>query len=64
MSAEKNSERARVWMNTGRSDIDAATVLREKRMFALACFHAQQAGVKSVKALWYHRGQDRGSPRA
>lgn len=58
MSVEKNRERARVWMNTAQTDLDAATVLREKRMFAPACFHAQQAGEKSVKALWYHKGED------
>jgi HEPN domain-containing protein len=55
---EKNREEAGRWLDTGRSDLETAKILLESRRFAHACFHAQQAGEKALKALWYSRDVD------
>jgi len=36
-----------------RNDLEAATILKEHGKYSLACFHAQQAAEKAVKALFY-----------
>jgi len=53
MSAEKNRLEARRWLETAEGDLEAARILAERGMFAHTCFHAQQAGEKAVKAVWY-----------
>ncbi len=58
MSVEKNREEAARWLKTGQSDLVTARVLLTNRRFAHACFHAQQAGEKALKALWYFRDMD------
>jgi len=58
MSAEKNRLEARRWLETAQGDLEAALILQERGKFAHACFHAQQAGEKAVKALWYFADAD------
>jgi HEPN domain-containing protein len=53
MSAEKASSEAGRWIATARGDLETARVLREAGRWAHACFHAQQAAEKAIKALWY-----------
>ncbi len=53
MSTDKNRMEAMRWLKTAADDLDSALILKEKGKFAHACFHAQQAGEKAVKALWY-----------
>ena len=58
MSIEKNRQEALRWLTAADDDLDSAIILREKRKFAHACFHAQQAGEKALKALWYFADAD------
>ena len=58
MSVEKNREEAARWLETGKSDLETARILLANQRFAHACFHAQQAGEKALKALWYLRDMD------
>jgi HEPN domain-containing protein len=58
MSIEKNIYEALRWLRTGEDDLDAATVLRKNAKFPHACFHAQQAGEKALKAVWYYADAD------
>ena len=53
MSTDKNRAEAIRWLKTAVDDVDSALILKENGKFAHACFHAQQAGEKAVKALWY-----------
>ena len=53
MSTEKNRREAFRWLTTAQDDLDSAVILRKNGKFAHSCFHAQQAGEKAVKALWY-----------
>jgi len=58
MSAEKNIYEALRWLRTGKDDLEAAIVLRKNSKFPHACFHAQQAGEKALKAVWYYADAD------
>jgi HEPN domain-containing protein len=58
MSIEKNIYEALRWLRTGEDDLDAAIVLRKNKKFPHACFHAQQAGEKALKAVWYYADAD------
>jgi HEPN domain-containing protein len=58
MSIEKNVYEALRWLRTGEDDLDAAIVLRRNKKFPHACFHAQQAGEKALKAVWYYADAD------
>jgi HEPN domain-containing protein len=58
MSIEKNRYEALRWLRTGEDDLDAATVLRKNNKFPHACFHAQQAGEKALKAVWHYADAD------
>jgi len=58
MSIEKNLYEALRWLRTGEDDLDAAIVLRENKKFPHACFHAQQAGEKALKAVWHYADAD------
>ena len=58
MSDEKNSAEALRWIETAEGDLDTARILRENSRFHHACFHAQQAGEKALKALWYRLDAD------
>jgi len=57
MGTEKSIEEARRWFQTAESDLKTARILHENQRYAHACFHAQQAGEKAVKSIWYlHAG--------
>ena len=58
MSEAKNRYEAERWLATALKDIEAAQVLRREGIYSLACFHAQQAAEKAVKALHLYLGQD------
>ncbi len=58
MSLDKEQYEARRWLQTGFEDLDAAKTLLENGKFSHACFLAQQAGEKAIKALWYSLGED------
>jgi len=58
MSTEKNVYEALRWLRTAEDDLDAAIVLRKNNKFPHACFHAQQAGEKALKAVWYFADAD------
>jgi HEPN domain-containing protein len=58
MSAEKNIQEARRWLETARGDIEVADVLLRNGKYAHACFHAQQAAEKALKALWFYADAD------
>ncbi len=64
MSTEKNVYEALRGLKTGEDDLDAAIVLRRNKKFPHACFHAQQAGEKALKAVWYFTDQIRGDIRS
>jgi HEPN domain-containing protein len=58
MSTEKNVYEALRWLRTAEDDLDAATVLSKNNKFPHACFYAQQAGEKALKAVWYYADAD------
>ena len=58
MSIEKNVGEALRWLKTGEDDLEAAVVLRKNGKFPQACFYAQQAAEKALKAIWYYRDAD------
>jgi HEPN domain-containing protein len=58
MSSEKNQREAIRWLSTARDDLDSAVILRNNGKFAHSCFHAQQAGEKALKAVWYFADAD------
>lgn len=49
-------ELTRSWLRKARSDMAAVEVLIGAGSFDAACFHAQQAAEKSLKALLIHFG--------
>jgi HEPN domain-containing protein len=53
MSQAKNRHQAERWLATAEEDLQAVQALLDAKMYAQACFYAQQAGEKAVKALWY-----------
>lgn len=58
MSRDKELYEAQRWLETGNEDLGAARALLEKDKFSHACFFAQQAGEKALKALWFFIGED------
>lgn len=58
MSIERNRFEADRWLRTALDDLDTASILLQNRKHAHACFHAQQAGEKALKALWYASDAD------
>jgi HEPN domain-containing protein len=58
MSSEKNLAEALRWLDTAEDDLDSARILKEEGKFAHSCFHAQQAGEKALKAIWYFADAD------
>jgi HEPN domain-containing protein len=58
MGIEKSKEEARRWFQTAESDLKTARILHANQRYAHACFHAQQAGEKSLKSVWYLRSGD------
>jgi HEPN domain-containing protein len=53
MSHPKNRHQAERWLQTAEEDLQAAQVLLDAKMYAQACFYAQQSGEKAIKSLWY-----------
>lgn len=58
MSTEKYVYEALRWLRTGEDDLEAAIVLKNNAKFPHACFHAQQAGERALKAVWNHADAD------
>ena len=58
MSTEKNIREAIRLLTTAEDDNDSAVILKENSKFAHSCFHAQQAGEKALKAVWYFADAD------
>ncbi len=55
---EQMSDRARDWFAQAERDLDQARASQRDARHEWACFAAQQAGEKAVKALHLHRGQE------
>jgi len=53
MSVDKNRAEAKRWLKTASDDLDTAVILQKNQKFAHSCFHAQQAGEKALKSVWY-----------
>ncbi|MDW8345123.1 MAG: HEPN domain-containing protein [Verrucomicrobiae bacterium] len=53
MSQTAAKQNARRWLATAHADFEAARSLRAAGHHAHACFMAQQAAEKAVKALWH-----------
>ena len=51
MSRSAALQRARLWLRQGEEDLRAARVLQGSGQYSQACFLAQQAGEKALKAL-------------
>lgn len=51
------------WLAFSRDDLRAAEVLLKEEVYSLACFHAQQAVEKALKALLASRHPDQNLPR-
>ena len=58
MSAEKNRAEALRWLQTAREYMETAEILHDADRHAHACFHAQQAGEKALKAVWHMHAAD------
>ncbi len=58
MSRDKEVYEARRWFDTAMEDLEAAQAIMDKEKFSHACFIAQQAGEKALKALWFFIGED------
>ena len=53
MSIDKNKNEAQRWLKTASDDLDTAVILEKNGKFAHSYFHAQQAGEKALKSVWY-----------
>ena len=53
MSAEKRSAQSMRWLTTAQDDLQSAEILNRNGKFPQACFYAQQAGEKALKALYF-----------
>ena len=58
MSTEKNMREAIRWLTTADDDLDSAVILKINGKYAHSCFHAQQAGEKALKAVWFFADAD------
>jgi len=58
MSVDKNAHEADRWMRTAVGDLDAAEVMQHHGKFSHACFLAQQAAEKALKAVCFLRDLD------
>lgn len=58
MSVEKERYEARRWLQQAQSDLRAAEGSLKLGNFEWACFQAQQAGEKALKALWYYHSAE------
>jgi HEPN domain-containing protein len=53
MSAEKLKREAQRWYVQASDDLGAAEALLNAQKYAQACFYAQQATEKAMKAVWF-----------
>lgn len=51
MSQSANRHEAERWLQTAKEDLEAAQTLADHKMYAQACFYAQQSAEKAVKLL-------------
>jgi len=58
MSVEKQKHEAARWLLQARADIRAAEGSIAAGSFEWACFQAQQAAEKALKAFWLHHAAD------
>ena len=58
MSVEKNRKEAQRWLDTAKGDLKTAVILKNNNRFAHSCYHSQQSGEKSLKAIWYFLDAD------
>ncbi|MFA6222196.1 MAG: HEPN domain-containing protein [Desulfomonilaceae bacterium] len=58
MAEAKNRYLAKRWLQTAAEDLAAARTLYDHEMYAASCFHSQQAGEKSIKAIWFFEDED------
>jgi HEPN domain-containing protein len=58
MSTENINKEARRWMSQAQSDVGAAMDSAKASRFEWACFQAQQAAEKAMKACWFHLDLD------
>jgi len=58
MSLEKLRHEAERWLQQARADLKAAEQSRTSGSFEWACFQAQQAAEKALKALWLSLAQE------
>lgn len=58
MSLEKYRATAERWLAQAQADLKAASGSVQSHSYEWACFQAQQAGEKALKALWYAAAQD------
>ena len=56
MSREKSSSEARRWLDQAAADLRAAEHSTRAGSHEWACFQAQQAAEKALKALWFANG--------
>lgn len=54
MSQETNRKEARRWLRQASSDLKAAKDSKDAENYEWACFQAQQAAEKGLKAIWFH----------
>lgn len=52
MNQSRNQYEAERWLMTAKEDLLVAETLSSAGIHAPACFHAQQAAEKALKALW------------
>ena len=57
MTNEQSSEAVR-WIRQAEQDLADAQLLSEAKRYNSACFLAQQAGEKALKAYLYHKGAE------
>lgn len=58
MSLSRNRQTAERWLKTAQEDVRVAETLMEQQFYSHACFAAQQAGEKAIKALWFLSDQE------
>ena len=58
MSQERYRKEAKRWLQQARSDLEASKDSRAAGHYEWACFQAQQAAEKGMKAIWFHHAYD------
>lgn len=58
MSRERYQREARRWLHQARTDLQAARDSRLAKHCEWACFQAQQAAEKAIKAIWFFHAYD------